>query len=217
MHTLKLMRLSLRAALSVFVLCVMFATASAQQGFVKNGNATTYKGNKFVYSKETYDTVTENDKVTGEELIKIRAWDPKPILMNNKKIYSQREVTTAPYPRNSNDSLEPYILKGIRNYFKPLDNGTYRIHLTDVIIDENGKVAFYHLGSLNSRDANGKSTRLQPVFYKAFDAKIDKLLSDAPLQEPGSVAGKKVISIADVYLYQYVIKVNNHEVTYTAK
>jgi hypothetical protein len=198
--------------LLLVTLALYSITATAQQ-FVKNGNTTTYRNNKFVLSESKLDTLVTTNEKTGEEIWKIRKSIPRPIDMNGNKIYSLSELGMEDQLSAGKELLEQYFLKGMSSYFKGLDNGTYRIDLHNLVQDEKGKIVFYQLGPLMSRDSTGKKIRMTHMFYKAFDAKIDQLVNAAPAQPVVRSGDKAVPAVLDVFLYKRLITVTDHKLT----
>jgi len=199
---------------SLTVLFTFLSLSLFAQDFERNGNETTYKGNKFRMDKHGgWDTVILIDPVTDSEVRKIIEI-PRPISMNGKKIYDADEVTTLPQNYLINSSLEEYILNNLKanENLKALPDGDLNLKLYDVVIDENGKVVFYDYGGLWFKDKKDKI-----VQQLGRDSIIDALLTSAPPLKPGMLNGKKVTARLKTTMNSYDVEINNYTITYSRK
>ena len=197
----------------IFVCLACFPKNSFSQKFERNGDVVTYRGNKFEYLQNSIaDTQIVTDPVDGHKVMKITTKDPIPTKMNGIKIYNTDEVTHKPVPVSDKMSLELYIFKGLSNELNKLPDGSYYLYISNIIIDNKGKLVYYEYDGLTSR----KNKPKVPVdIKKAIDNKIDALMNKAPAFNPGSVNDHNVIVRTDIMLSMFTIVVKKHKAIFT--
>jgi hypothetical protein len=181
------------------------------QEFVRNGNIVTYRGNKFEYLPQGQpDTQTIVDPVTNKKVVKITTKDPVPTKMNGIRIYNTDEVDAKPAPAEKIGTLELYIVKGLSTELNKLSNGNYFLYVSNVIVDDKGKVVYYEYDGLTSERNKNK---ISADVKKALEKQIDPLLNSAPGFTPGKLKGRPVIVRTDIMLSMFRIAVKNHKAT----
>ena len=195
--------------LSLNVVC--FSGMVHAQKFERNGDIVTYRGNKFEYSQQgVADTVTVVDPVTGNEKVVVTTKDPIPTKMNGKKIYTTNEVMLKPAPLEQNGLLELFIFKNLSADLNKLPNGNYFLYVSNVVVDDKGKVVFYEYDGLTSER---NKVKVPADIKKSIAGKIDAIINKAPAFKPGKVNGYTVIVRTDIMMSQFNIQVKNHKAT----
>ena len=207
------------------VCIICFTRSGFPQAFIRNGNIVTYKGNTFELSKPHTDTQIITDPRTGREFTKYITLDPAPIKMNGQLIL--REVDKYPYFKGDDKNLRAYLLKNLKNELSKLDDGTYRLDISSVLIGENGAIVYFdgpdiynYLsndeiekkrldGSLKPPSDNSdiSKTIRQEVFVKS-----GKLMDAATLYIPAELNGRKVVTwIMDGNKFWNPFKIKDHK------
>lgn len=142
-------------ALPLLVVCMLFFTKNAFSDDKRkvDGNKVTYKGNVFTMKTFPEDTTFVEDPTTGKELIVVRRKEAIPIMMNNEKIYSEYETdengfTNAITGFNtigtlSASSIKQAIVNEIKEDLIKLPEDEYNLGLSNVVLDKQGKIAYY--------------------------------------------------------------------------
>lgn len=156
-------------------------------------NTITHKGNVFEIMNSA-DTFLALDPVTNEVGTVIENPNPIPLKLNNMNIYSKGDVEK--HPSVNGTTLRNYILQTISNQ---LSDGEYRLLLSNVILNEKGKIVYYNYDGLEKK--TGTSAKKDATINtKTIEALIDKTpaykpaivynnavpyrLPDAELQQP---------------------------------
>ena len=139
------------------VVCIVcFSKNSFSQKFEKNGNTVTYKGNKFELSDPKQDTMSIIDPVTGKENTVVARLAPKPVKMNGKQIPA--DVDKQPYFTGSDDGLRAYVLKRLRKELDKLDDGMYELDISNIVIDETGKIVYFDFAGVRGNKLDDGTT-----------------------------------------------------------
>ncbi|MCB9045383.1 MAG: hypothetical protein H6550_04500 [Chitinophagales bacterium] len=173
----------------------------------------TYKGNVFEMLNLA-DTVTMLDPVTTEISTVINNPNPIPLKLNNMNIYAEGDVDKE--PSVTCDMLRRYIVQSLNRQIAVLGNGEYRLHMSNVIVSEAGKIVYYNFdgleksyakkvitsGSDNIYATQNGATNMQGAVlnWKSIDAatnsmlsaQVDKLMNKAPAYQPASVQNTPV-------------------------
>lgn len=187
-----------------------------------------HNGNVFFFPAGKMDTIEALDPVTGETVMQARILNvTRPTTMNDKKIYNNAEVTTPVERRNDiiPFSFEEYILNKIKTDLATLRDGSYRLHLDNIVVDKQGAVQYYS-SELSIKDR----TLVSPAPYKEAAyfytdrpldndslANANRTLAEVmkrPLFVPARVGNKKVTAIYESYTESFEIAVKNHDVTF---
>ncbi len=141
----------------VALVCLLcFSKNVFSQGFKKDGNHVSWNGNTFEIATEPNDTVTMIDPVTGKELTKIIAHEPRPTSMNGKPIANEPD-RPAQFTGSDKD-LRDYILKNMRNELGNLEDGNYVLDIDDVLVDEQGKIVYFNYNNMRRNKSASEVT-----------------------------------------------------------
>ena len=164
------------------VCLVCFSKSTFSQRFKKNGNIVTYRGNKIELSETLRDTMTLIYPVTGQETIKIVQLDPHPIKLNGKKIIEPSDGDPA-YTGSEKD-LRNYLLLNMKHELGKLDNGSYRLDIDNIVIDENGKIAYFDFHEMKRSKTTDEVKEITPQpasnIINASDPKIIVTINEGP-------------------------------------
>ena len=105
----------------------------------------THKGNVFVLQNMA-DTVTLFNPETTEVTSIINNPHPVPVKLNNMSIYAKGDVDTE--PSVTCDMLRTYIVQLLNKQLYTLDDGEYRLKLSNVIVSDYGKIVYYNFDGL---------------------------------------------------------------------
>ena len=204
-------RRSVFLSVSLALICTVCCSANGfSQTYFRNGNITTYKGNRFEMKPSQTDTTTLVDPVDGHEIIKISTSYPVPLKMNGAKIFPSREITQPPYARFvSNETLEEYIYKGLSQEFAQLPDNTYSINIYLVVLDNKGTIAFYEYDGMQI----GYQNEISEDQKKAIASKIELLMNTAPAFLPGKMNGSAVPVFLDTRFPMDRVEVKDHKVS----
>jgi len=224
---------------AVCILC--FSKNSFSQKFVKNGNMVTYKGNTFELSEPQKDTIMLIDPVTGKTITELSQREPMPIKMNGNTIL--QTVDKQPYFMATKDDLQTYLLKNMQKELGKLEDGMYSLYVSDLVIDEEGKVVYFDYGkifgnklmpatddtkgttnvSFGTNAPAGMSGQTFTAQKAGAQITIDKDLQQEIFQKvckimngnlflPGTVDGKKVVTVDNTSLSSSSFKIKNHKI-----
>lgn len=201
------------AALRRFVLICMFCVAYSAfaQQFIRNGNTITYRGNTFEYAAPGTDEVIIIDPVTRRQVKKRVTRDAVPVKMNGTRIYAAGEVTAKPVQVDESVSLQLYVLKGLTTEFNKLPNGRYLLYLSNIIVDNKGKLVYYEYEGVSAERSKYK---IPADIRKTIDSKIDALVNKIAFR-PGMLNDKPVIVLTDINMGMFTIVVKNHKAVVT--
>jgi hypothetical protein len=171
------------------------------------------EGYSFEMGAPGIDTIIVQDPINGEIVVKNFPGNPLPTSVNGVKVYQMyTEKTIPPKAGVGAPSIEEYLLQNLKDEFIPVakDISGFRIDLSNVIVDDKGKVAYYECRKVNCYMADGTERTCANVVA----AKLNKLLSDMPAMIPATKAGKPVAGYTAVYLKKYRIEVKDQQATY---
>lgn len=161
-HTSQYKQLGKLAALPLLVIFLACCTKSAftSSSPVRKGNLAYYKGNEFLFGlPRPADTITIENPVTKEQMIKVAIADSIPVSMNGKPIfyYAKGFATDVPAEKlldapnsylGSDQHLRNYLVKNMQDELGKLDDGVYRIKMKNIVVDEYGKIAYYEYSGI---------------------------------------------------------------------
>lgn len=127
--------------ITTIVIATTCFTAAAQdkQPYVTH---ITYKGSMFEVLKTPGDTAEMLDLVTNEVELVITNPNPVPVKYNNMNIYSKGDVEKK--AGVTGDVVKRTILQALAKYIAKFADGEYRILLSNIIINDKGKVVYYN-------------------------------------------------------------------------
>jgi hypothetical protein len=192
------------------LVCIFcFSKNSFSKKFDKKGNIVTYRRNTFEYGeKPRFDTFTLVEPVTGKTATKVTKRDPLPEKMNGNKIYSTDELTAQPQSYAQNGSLVDHVFRKLSKDFGKLPDGTFRLDINNIIIDEHGKIVYYE-GIGLCRATNNDAYKMK----EAIANRIDEVLNNAPNLKPGKVGKNNVAVLSDISFMMYEVEVKDHQAT----
>jgi len=208
------------------LMCAAFFSQNVfSQAFIRDGNFVTYKGNRFELSKPTTDTQIILDPVTGSDRTLYIAGGDIPVKMNGRPI--PHAVDKYPHFKGNDKNLRAYLLKNLKNELLQLDEGEYRLFVSDVLVGENGAIVYFDgLGIYNYLSnmgiAKGKreytysspydSSKISEKIMENVRKKTSLLLDNASLYTPGELNGKKVATwTTDDYMFWTPFKIKDHK------
>jgi hypothetical protein len=171
----------------------------------RGGQLITFKGNKIELSTKEYRgtiIMGNNSSPRTDSLF----YDPVPVKLNGDKIYSCAKDAEQPIFAGKEHDLWNYLFSKLQRNFEELPDGYYPLHLYNVVIDENGKLAFYQFEGVSNIDNLAASKR------KSISEKIKELLDKSPEIKPAKVNGNNVAYWWSELGNEFII-VNNHVAT----
>ena len=199
--------------LPLILLALACTQSSIAQKFERNGDVVTYRNNKFLYPLVgKKDTQTVSDPVSGKVVTKYSTADPIPLKMNGIRIYNMDEVTQRPEPLPGKNTIELTIFKGVSTDLNKLPDGSYYLYVSNLIIDNKGKLVFYEYDGLTSKR---NKTKVPAEIKRSIDGKIDSVINNVPIVKPGKMNNNTVIVRSDAMLSNYTIVVKKHKAIFT--
>ncbi len=138
--------------------------------------------------------------------------EPLPAKLNGQKIYRTFEVDAMPGLPADEQMIVDYVFRQLHPELAKLSNGSYRVDITNLVIDTAGRVVYYD--GLGLRDYSDMGTtegneNADKIIWKA----VEQAFSDAPPIQPATLHNSPVPVLLDVFFIAYEIAVNNHNVT----
>lgn len=157
-----------------------------------NQNAILFAGNAFYWSNATTDTLTEEDKETGEYVTRIVRYESAIALMNKDTVYNSDgyKNTQAPVFKYNGLDASRYltgIFKGKKEYA-----GLSSFTVSKVVINKTGKVVFFELRFDDY--ANAKALK------DKWDEQVEDAIKRMPNWEPGTYNHK----VVPFYLFEEI-------------
>jgi hypothetical protein len=141
------------------VCIICFSKNGFSQHLERKGNIVTWRGNTIELSISNLDTIIVIDPVTGKEETIVEQRDPEPIKINGQSIPSNLIENNS--FTGSDKDLRTYLLKNLRNELGALEDGTYDLNISDILIDENGRIVYFNFPEVKRiksiNDINPKS------------------------------------------------------------
>ncbi len=199
-----------------FAAIVFLPAVSFGQQFTEQDGFFVRKGYKYTPGKITYERNTVIDPASGDEVVQYGVDSSRPRHINDKRVYGPTEVTTAAGLQPGAFVPEEYLLSQVRDYvgsfyFKEPRLNSVRINLTNVIVDETGKVVFFECCAVKGITADGT---VRNMANGELPGRINKIMSELPPMIPATLNGANVMSYADINLHRYKIEGANHQLTY---
>ncbi len=197
----------------IAAIIVSVSTSAFAQEFKKNGNIVTYNGNKITISEPERDTIVVVDPITSEEIMQVRVKDPRPLLLNGKKIYEYEYVSSMPARIDNKFSLEEQLVTNLARSFNSFADGVYRVYASSFVFDEKGKVVYFEYSHLSARDDQGKDMPVSDLQKQAIGKEIASNCRFVDMT-PAKLDGKPVAVLSDLFLQDYKFTVKNHVTEY---
>ena len=180
---------------------ICFSKNGFSQRFVRNGNKVTYRGNTFTLTEVMHDTVEVVDPVTGITTKKVITKDPTVIAMNGKSLGDN--ITDQAKFTGSDKDLRQYLLRNMREELGQLKDGYYKLDISDIIIDQNGKIVYFDYQDMKRgkalEEVKPHSTPSGPTIINASDPIIHVTINASPGQPVKTPCGdslKKPVTYA---------------------
>ncbi|MBS1778124.1 MAG: M56 family metallopeptidase [Bacteroidetes bacterium] len=201
--------------LPLALVCILCFTKNAfsYDNRVQNGNTVTMWGNTIKLSSGIPDTVIVVDPTNGNESMHIMQRGPLPDSLNGDRIYADYQIhdmanrmnasanTTAGF---TDKGIKEYLLTNMKEELKQLKDGSYYLHLDNVVVDKNGAIAYFEYAGLTmAAEVNGGGMHISikdTIDKKTQDAiarKLTELLHDAPTHIAATVKGEYVPMLVD--------------------
>lgn len=186
----------------------------------RDGTKVTYRGNVIEYNDVDTSTDTSQavDPSTGKNVMVISRREPTPNKINGEIIYNQYTIRT---PGNyggdvssmsnfKGQALKVYLLTNMAKEIKKLSDGKYQFRIGDIIIDKEGKIAFYQFQGISKQlDKAVNGSRIQDidkVLQDKFARKISTLIDNMPAYKPSDIDGKPVNSSGEGIWSYFTVK-----------
>ncbi len=127
------------------------------------------------------DTIKVLDPVTGEWQTIIMHMDLVPVTINKQPIAHREELSTTPQciSPGGEFGMEYLIEKAqLRPLLEELQDGTYYLAISEIIVDSSGKIAFFRLDALPINDDPSKGVKaadLLPATTSEVQVKVQQL------------------------------------------
>ncbi|MBS1773022.1 MAG: hypothetical protein JST82_09175 [Bacteroidetes bacterium] len=172
-----------------------------------------YKGNtidRILYR----DTSIAVDPQTGREktVLRERIFYSK---INGRKIYvfyNDGENANTRLVENTQDELRSYFIKKLTPSIQTLKDGAYTISIPDIIINEQGKIAYHTTEYSTIRKSQYEDKNTPDItfnFNSSLDKEIEKLINNAPVAKTVQADGMIYPYIFDIEIH---VTVKNHKV-----
>lgn len=177
----------------------------------KNGNKVTYRGNNFEMYIFPNDTIEVEESVTKERTIAITTRNPVPIKLNGRTIYTTEGVNTP--PELTDRSLRKFILDDIASYLEKLDDGKYSLFISNVVMDESGRIVYFDYegvrGPYDNKYKKLPVTKSTPQLLKDIDKQVVEAMHSAPRLAPAKLNGKLVPCLMENGVFDRQLEIKN--------
>ncbi len=174
--------------LLVCILC--FTKTGYAQRFERRGDGVFTKGYTFVMSPDKVDSMTYIEPESGRERLQIITMTPMPVKFNGEDIPVETTDKLASFG-DPPKSFRSYLLINMVSDLSKLDDGTYTLNVSDILVGKDGKVLYFHYEDMRP----GKpGATIAPAFQQELFSKVCALTESAPAFIPGTVGGLPVVS-----------------------
>ncbi len=205
-------------ALTLLPLLAICFLCFSKDGFAldkktKNGNLVYFRGYTIEFNMSESippDTTIVVDPETGEESIRITEVEPGlvPIKLNGDKIYNSRDIEKIAQegkhytykPHLQIDELNMYLLENLKPELHRLKDGDYYLSISPIILDKNGKIAYYNCDGVLTASYNHNI--ISPDQQTRLIKTLEKALNNSPIYEPAAADKKHVPYIMDEYTWK---------------
>ncbi len=196
--------------LPLALVCILCFTKNAfsDDKRVKDGSRVILWGNTIGFRQFAPDTTIIVNPETGKESVRIAMMDPRPDTLNGEKVYTDDQIremgnrmsaaanTTAGF---TDKGIKEYLLTNMKEELKQLKDGSYYLHLDNVVVDKNGAIAYFEYAGLTmaaEMSGGGMHISIKDTIDKkiqdAIARKLTELLHDAPTHIAATVKGEYV-------------------------
>jgi len=130
----------------VFICSWLYVYSQVMNGQVDNKKVLKFNENYFTFSK-TFSVVIAGKK---------RQFNPAPITINSRNIYTSFDTPTLKEPKFKGD-LSKYIFDGIKKELELLPDGKYTLNKMFLVVDKNGKLAYFDFDTLKAASGDIKT------------------------------------------------------------
>ena len=165
------------------------------------------------------DSIWEENWATGEKFKVAVAFNRIPQMLNcirilgketNYILFDADTNYTEPVFLEEEKNVEAFIFSILQEDLNKLNNGTYNLHLKNVVVDTEGNIAYYDSPSIK---IDMSPDDKQPIILEELSAKIsgtlEELLNNKIKFKPAIQHGNPMP--ARLRLDNYIIEVNKHE------
>lgn len=125
------------------------------------------------------------------------------VYTNNVRVTLTRDVIKP--------TLEERLLAGLDNVLKQLPDGRYRLYVTNVITDKEGKIVYYSYGGISGFDKAGNEIYPEQRILTALTEETERLMTTTSLP-PARLNGQNVPARYPLTLGELWIVVRQHKV-----
>lgn len=168
---------------------ILFAKPRTDDQRVRTGNKTTFRGHEFTWEDPITDSVLVEDPETKQKRMMVAQRDGGLSKMDGDSLYDNEEVriTQAQF-RYNNQDFRGYIVPLLE---KELPDSIRSISLSNIVIDESGKLCYYDI-SCSTNSGRFYSSYDADARLKGFFSSIDKIIGDSPAWLPALSANRKI-------------------------
>ena len=164
---------------------------------IRKGNTVIFNGNAI--------RLSGNDDAPNSNLTAAESRDAKPMLrrsaypltLNDQPVYDEDAVKTKPSLIGGADSLDAYLVGGLKKELSTRPENDYNFFVYNIIVDKIGKIVYYDIHGLMYwvDDPNNKMIKNQAFLNdpKMMIA-IENVMDNMPLFNPATIDGKPVAS-----------------------
>ena len=187
-------------AVPLIIFCLVLCANSTYAGTrVRKGNTVIFNGNAI--------RLSANDEAVNSNLTAAESKDTQPMLrrsaypltLNDQPVYDEDVVKTKPSFIGGADSLDSYLVDGLKKELSTRPENDYNFFVYNIIVDKSGKIVYYDIHGLMYwvDDPNNKMVKNQaflndPKMMKA----IENVMDNMPLFNPATIDGKPVASFS---------------------
>jgi len=182
---------------------------------VRKGNIIYVNGNKIEMKGFLPDTIPVFDPVTGESTVKVVTRDSLPFRLNEEPIYSDDNKSLfMPVINGNENSMEEFIFNSLLPALNKLPDGDYRLAITNMVVDKNGKLVYYELGDFGANWGMKDKISIPDNIKAEINQRVRNALENDVSFKPATLKGKKVNAVTSVWLGgKHKIVVVNHKAT----
>jgi beta-lactamase regulating signal transducer with metallopeptidase domain len=166
------------------------------------------------------DSFPAKNWVTGEITMMPVPLDTIPVAINGRPIYGdeakykfvQPSPGYAPPAYNGPEKdPEHYLFSSLKNDLEKLENGLYTLNINNVVLDNNGRIAYYEYEGLIARPYGGRLVPAIPNDLRnSINAKTTGILDGEINFAPVKVKDGKPVNVR-LQLNTYEIEIRNHK------
>ena len=169
---------------------LLFAKSEVTSQRVRVGDKTTYNGHEFLWQKEALDSILLEDPVTGKTLTRVARRAGAIYRMDGDSVYDNESEKIVPAQfRYKNEDLRGYILRNL-NKATTIPDSVKMISLTNMVIDESGKLVYYDIDCITDANKYTLSDPASPLH--SYGKLIEHIIAESPAWVPAAFNGREV-------------------------